>query len=287
MEQQNNYCIVLSAEQLSFLAESKYGIDRMKILHQLIKAAVVETTDYSIKGFHTTLDIGQAIMSEVDLANQLRYDKKTISRVLDKMNQLGIVTTKQSNRTSVHTLKCISAWYINGQRVINPFYVFIKDRTVSSNASTSVVNQASGGLDAHAEERLKSSPAQNIHSRMQKTMATSDDDTQSSFPIIDNASPVFSEDGELLVPSTGSDATSISAETTPLATTNDSNDDGQRFNSKTGIETDHSIDDNTENNYIAPEVDPKMGFTTHQPTSVPTPLQPLAEEEFQVPNSAE
>ena len=26
-----NYCIVLSAEQLTYLAGSKYGIDRMKI----------------------------------------------------------------------------------------------------------------------------------------------------------------------------------------------------------------------------------------------------------------
>ena len=30
-----NYCIVLSAEQLTYLAGSKYGIDRMKILHQI------------------------------------------------------------------------------------------------------------------------------------------------------------------------------------------------------------------------------------------------------------
>lgn len=29
-----NYCIVLSSEQLAYLAGSKYGIDRMKILHR-------------------------------------------------------------------------------------------------------------------------------------------------------------------------------------------------------------------------------------------------------------
>ena len=37
-----NYCIVLSSEQLAYLAGSKYGIDRMKILHRLIEAAVLE-----------------------------------------------------------------------------------------------------------------------------------------------------------------------------------------------------------------------------------------------------
>ena len=102
-----NYCIVLSSEQLAYLAGSKYGIDRMKILHQLIEAAVLKENDYAIKGFSTTLQVGQAILSEVDLSCKLGYDKKTISRVLDKMNQLGIVASTQGNRTSVHTLKCI------------------------------------------------------------------------------------------------------------------------------------------------------------------------------------
>ena len=123
-----NYCIVLSSEQLAYLAGSKYGIDRMKILHRLIEAAVLEENDYAIKGFSTTLQVGQAILSEVDLSCKLGYDKKTISRVLNKMNQLGIVAFTQNNRTSVHTLKCISAWMENGNRIDNPFYVRIKDR---------------------------------------------------------------------------------------------------------------------------------------------------------------
>ena len=46
-----NYCIVLSEEQLSYLAGSKYGIDRMKILHRLIEAAVLDETEYAMKGF--------------------------------------------------------------------------------------------------------------------------------------------------------------------------------------------------------------------------------------------
>lgn len=123
-----NYCIVLSAEQLTYLAGSKYGIDRIKILHQLIEAAVLKETEYAIKGFSTTLQVGQAVLSEVDLSSKLGYDKKTISRVLDKMNQLGIVASAQSNRTSIHTLKCISAWLQDGNRIDNPFYVRLKDR---------------------------------------------------------------------------------------------------------------------------------------------------------------
>ena len=115
-----NYCIVLSAEQLTYLAGSKYGIDRMKILRLLIEATALKETEYAIKGFSTTLQVGQAVLSEVDLSSKLGYDKKTISRVLDKMNQLG--------RTSIHTLKCISAWMQDGNRIDNPFYVRLKDR---------------------------------------------------------------------------------------------------------------------------------------------------------------
>lgn len=123
-----NYCIVLSSEQLSYLAGSKYGIDRMKILHQLIETAMLKETEYAMKGFSTTLQVGQAILSEVELSRKLDYDKKTISRVLDKMNQLEIILSTQNNRTSVHTLKCISAWMLDGNRIDNPFYVQLKDR---------------------------------------------------------------------------------------------------------------------------------------------------------------
>ena len=128
MNKDLSYCIVLSQEQLSYLAGSKYGIDRMKILNRLIEATVLEQTEYSKKGFATTLQVGQAALSEVELSCKLGYDKKTISRVIDKMNQLGIVASVQSNRTSIHTQKCVSAWMLDGKRIDNPFYVRMKNR---------------------------------------------------------------------------------------------------------------------------------------------------------------
>lgn len=44
------------------------------------------------------------------------------------MNQLGIVASVQSNRTSIHTLKCVSAWMLDGKSISNPIYVRMKDR---------------------------------------------------------------------------------------------------------------------------------------------------------------
>ena len=100
----------------------------MKILNRLIEATVLEQTEYSKKGFAMTLQVGQAALSEVELSCKLGYDKKTISRVIDKMNQLGIVASVQSNRTSIHTQKCVSAWMLDGKRIDNPFYVRMKNR---------------------------------------------------------------------------------------------------------------------------------------------------------------
>lgn len=122
------YCIVLSDSQLDFLAGSKYGIDRMKVLKCLIDAVVIKETKYEKKGFAVTLHIGQAALSEVELATRLGYDKKTVSRLLDKMAELGIVTSKQTNRTSIHTVHCVSAWYADNQKILNPYYVSVKER---------------------------------------------------------------------------------------------------------------------------------------------------------------
>lgn len=179
-----NYCIVLSSEQLGYLAGSKYGIDRMKILHQLIEAAVLKETKYAMKGFSTTLQVGQAILSEVDLSSKSGYDKKTISRVFDKMNQLGIIASAQSNRTSVHTLKCISAWMQNGKRIDNPFYVRLKDRQG---------NQGDYGCDG--------------------TIADDVPCGADFFPSDDM--PIISNEGEVLSPSSSLPAVAVSSQ--PLA----------------------------------------------------------------------
>lgn len=197
-----NYCIVLSSEQLAYLAGSKYGIDRMKILHRLIEAAVLKETGFAMKGFSTTLQVGQAVLSEVDLSCKSGYDKKTISRVLDKLNQLGIVATTQSNRTSVHTLKCISAWMQDGNRIDNPFYVRLKDRQddeakppAMSDDTTKVLSTSQPtDSDSHLKENLSTSTENGIDERTDESSLDMD------VPHL-GETPVVSDEGELLSPS--------------------------------------------------------------------------------------
>ena len=44
------------------------------------------------------------------------------------MAMLSIVASEQTNRTSIHTVKCVSAWYAGGRKVLNPYYVSMKER---------------------------------------------------------------------------------------------------------------------------------------------------------------
>jgi len=44
------------------------------------------------------------------------------------MAELGIVTSEQTNRTSIHTVHCVSAWYTDNQKILNPYYVSVKER---------------------------------------------------------------------------------------------------------------------------------------------------------------
>ena len=153
MKKETFYCLVLSESQARFLATSKYGIDRMKALMSLVELASTENRTYEKKGFSANLNVGQLVMSEVELSRLWKCDRKTVSRVLDTMNGLGIVSTTQNNRTSIHTLLCVSAWYINGQMVVNPYYIPMKDRFQEGNsAPVNVPANANGNATGTSEE---------------------------------------------------------------------------------------------------------------------------------------
>lgn len=153
MKTETFYCLVLSESQARFLATSKYGIDRMKALMSLVELASTENRTYEKKGFSANLNVGQLVMSEVELSRLWKCDRKTVSRVLDTMNGLGIVSTTQNNRTSIHTLLCVSAWYVNGQMVINPYYVPMKNRFQEANsAPVNVPVNTNGNAGDTAEE---------------------------------------------------------------------------------------------------------------------------------------
>ena len=122
MKHQIHYQITLSASQLNYLSESKYHKNRMSFFLDLVNSAVLRLTKSQVSGCDDMIYIGQVEKSEVQLAKDWDCDRKTVSKVIAKMNELGIITTKKSNRTSVHTIHPVAAWIVDNIRIKNPYF---------------------------------------------------------------------------------------------------------------------------------------------------------------------
>ncbi len=123
-----SYSLILNKVQTDYLAACKYGINRMQALVSIIDLAQTEEETYEIRGFSATLKPGQLVASEVELSRLWRCDRKTVSRVLDQMNQVGLISTVQTNRTSVHSLLCVGSWVIDEKQIRNSFFKKLSDR---------------------------------------------------------------------------------------------------------------------------------------------------------------
>ena len=122
-KQNIHYCTILSSEQLIFLLEGKSSVNRYKCLYRLMFEAVRTKTVYSIKGIKIALEVGQVATSDVELAEYLGCNRKTIGKLIDSFNRLGMLTTRTNNRTSIHTLHFLTGWYVGGVLLTNPHYV--------------------------------------------------------------------------------------------------------------------------------------------------------------------
>lgn len=122
MKKQIYHSLVLDDTQVRYLMSGTAGINRMTCLFQLIEILMEQ--------INRTPDVGecpevlwQVKMSEVALAKLWKCDRKTVSKMLDIMKELSILSSVQSRRGSVHTILCISAWGIDGKKFVNPNYV--------------------------------------------------------------------------------------------------------------------------------------------------------------------
>ena len=114
-EQTIHYCTILSAGQWDFLLDGRAAIDRQKCLHRLMTAAVRTKTVLRIKGVEIELEVGQAAASDVELAEYMGCNRKTIGKLIGSFNRLGVLTTRTNNRTSVHTLHFLTGgmWMVS------------------------------------------------------------------------------------------------------------------------------------------------------------------------------
>lgn len=121
------YELQLTSGQLQFLSDTNQSINRTDCLRTLIDRASLQVGTYSKKGFETVLDIGQLAISEVELADLWHCNRKSASKLIDRFNELGFISSKQGNRTSVHTILCVSRWLVDGKVIDNPHAVIPQD----------------------------------------------------------------------------------------------------------------------------------------------------------------
>ena len=117
------YCTILSAGQWDFLLDCKAAINRQKCLYRLMTIAVRTKTVLHIKGIEIALEVGQVAASDVEMAEYMGCNRKTIGKLIDSFNRLGMLTTRTNNRTSIHTLHFLTGWYVDGVLLTNPHYV--------------------------------------------------------------------------------------------------------------------------------------------------------------------
>ena len=111
MQQNLRYSITLNDAQLDYLSDEQQDILRMKCLKTFIRKAVLKETTVSGKNFSAVLQPGQFMASKVELARMWECDRKTATRIVQEFNQIGILRSEATNRTTIHTLICLSAWF--------------------------------------------------------------------------------------------------------------------------------------------------------------------------------
>ena len=97
------YSITLNDAQLDYLSDEQQDILRMKCLK-------------------TVLQPGQFKASKVELARLWGCDRKTATRIVQEFNQIGILRSESSNRTTIHTLICLSVWFTGWRMIKSSFF---------------------------------------------------------------------------------------------------------------------------------------------------------------------
>ena len=109
------YSITLNDAQLDYLSDEQQDILRMKCLKTFIRMAVLEETKVSGKNY-------SAKASKVELARLWGCDRKTATRIVQEFNQIGILRSESSNRTTIHTLICLSVWFTGWRMIKSSFF---------------------------------------------------------------------------------------------------------------------------------------------------------------------
>ena len=117
-----HYCFTLSEEQMKYLRSKKYKIDRMECFMSLVELAERETKLVQIsKTQQVEILPGQVMVDNTRLAKLWDKDRKTVPKLIEAMEALGISSSQKVGDNRIHTLHAFSGWYVDGMFVKNPF----------------------------------------------------------------------------------------------------------------------------------------------------------------------
>ena len=117
-----HYCFTLSEDQMKYLRSKKYKIDRMECFMSLVELAERETKLVQIsKTQHVEILPGQVMVDNTQLAKLWDKDRKTVPKLIEAMEALGISSSQKVGDNRIHTLHAFSGWYVDGMFVKNPF----------------------------------------------------------------------------------------------------------------------------------------------------------------------
>ena len=115
-------CFTFSEDQLKHLRSKKYKIDRMECFMSLVELAERETKLVQIsKVQQVEILPGQVMVDNTRLAKLWDKDRKTVPKLIEAMEALGISSSQKVGDNRIHTLHAFSGWYVDGMFVKNPF----------------------------------------------------------------------------------------------------------------------------------------------------------------------
>lgn len=121
-KQKIHYCFTLSDVQMEYLRSKKYKIDRMECFMSLASLAERETTLVSIsKTQQVEILCGQCMVDNTQLAKLWDKDRKTVPKLLQAMEAVGIFSSQKVGDNRIITLHSLSGWYVDGRFVKNGF----------------------------------------------------------------------------------------------------------------------------------------------------------------------
>ena len=121
-KQKIHYCFTLSDNQVEYLRSKKYRIDRMDCFMSLVTLAARETKLAQVsKTQKVEILHGQVMVDNTELAKLWNKDRKTVPKILEAMESLGISSSQKVGENRIHTLHSLSGWYVDGHFVGNDF----------------------------------------------------------------------------------------------------------------------------------------------------------------------